>query len=119
MRLRAYTPPMPWEHLSDEYPRSEISSDDRARAHRATRGRDRRIPRVPLDAVELFREHGIFGLLFDEEYGGTGTGTLFALAAIEEVSKVCATSRADLAAQEPGSLALASAVTRSRRSASP
>ena len=46
----------------------------------------------PWDVVELFREHEIFGLLFDEEWGGTGTGTLLALVAIEEVSKVCATS---------------------------
>ena len=42
--------------------------------------------------MELFRDHGVFGLLFDEEHGGTGTGTLLALVAIEEVSKVCATT---------------------------
>ena len=60
----------------------------------------------PWDVVELFREHGIFGLLFDEEHGGTGTGTLLALVAIEEVSKVCATSGLILAVQELGSLAL-------------
>src|SRR5262245_64345270 len=60
----------------------------------------------PWDVVELFREHGIFGLLFDEEWGGTGTGTLLALVAIEEVSKVCATSGLILAVQELGSLGL-------------
>ncbi|MBA2359203.1 MAG: acyl-CoA dehydrogenase family protein [Actinobacteria bacterium] len=60
----------------------------------------------PWDVVELFREHGIFGLLFDEEHGGTGTGTLLALIAIEEVSKVCATSGLILAVQELGSLGL-------------
>jgi len=60
----------------------------------------------PWDVVELFREHDLFGLLFDEEFGGTGTGTLLALAAIEEVSKVCATSGLILAVQELGSLGL-------------
>ena len=38
--------------------------------------------------------------------GGTGTGTLLALVAIEEVSKVCATSGLILAVQELGSLGL-------------
>ena len=53
----------------------------------------------PWDVVELFREHGLFGLFFDEEYGGLGTGALLALIAIEEVSKVCATSGLILAVQ--------------------
>jgi alkylation response protein AidB-like acyl-CoA dehydrogenase len=60
----------------------------------------------PWDVVELFREHELFGLLFDERWGGTGTGTLLALVAIEEVSKVCATSGLILAVQELGSLGL-------------
>src|SRR5947199_8791490 len=60
----------------------------------------------PWDVVELFRDHDLFGLLFDEQYGGTGTGTLLALVAIEEVSKVCATSGLILAVQELGSLGL-------------
>ena len=60
----------------------------------------------PWDIVELYREHGLFGLFFDEEYGGLGTGTLLALTAIEEVSKVCATSGLILAVQELGSLGL-------------
>ena len=58
----------------------------------------------PWDVVELFRENDLFGLFFDEEYGGLGTGTLLALVAIEEVSKVCATSGLILATQELGSL---------------
>jgi alkylation response protein AidB-like acyl-CoA dehydrogenase len=33
----------------------------------------------PWDVVELFREHDLFGLLFDEEWGGSGTGTFLAL----------------------------------------
>jgi alkylation response protein AidB-like acyl-CoA dehydrogenase len=60
----------------------------------------------PWDVVELFRDHELFGLFFPEEYGGTGTGTLLSLVAIEEVSKVCATSGLILAVQELGSLAL-------------
>jgi alkylation response protein AidB-like acyl-CoA dehydrogenase len=60
----------------------------------------------PWDVVELFRENDIFGLFFDEGHGGLGTGTLLALIAIEEVSKVCATSGLILAVQELGSLGL-------------
>ena len=60
----------------------------------------------PWDVVELFRDHELFGLFFAEDYGGTGTGTLLSLVAIEEVSKVCATSGLILAVQELGSLGL-------------
>src|SRR5947199_1166804 len=60
----------------------------------------------PWDVVELYRDNDIFGLFFDEAYGGLGTGTLLGLIAIEEVSKVCATSGLILAVQELGSLGL-------------
>jgi alkylation response protein AidB-like acyl-CoA dehydrogenase len=60
----------------------------------------------PADLWELFREQGLFGLLFDEEWGGTGTGTLLALIAIEEIAKVCATTSLLLVVQELGSLGL-------------
>jgi alkylation response protein AidB-like acyl-CoA dehydrogenase len=60
----------------------------------------------PWDVVELFRTQGVFGLFYEEGHGGTGTGALLALVAIEEVSKVCATSGLILAAQELGSLGL-------------
>jgi alkylation response protein AidB-like acyl-CoA dehydrogenase len=60
----------------------------------------------PWDIVDLYREHGLFGLLFAEADGGTGTGSLLALMAIEEISKVCATSGVILAVQELGSLGL-------------
>jgi alkylation response protein AidB-like acyl-CoA dehydrogenase len=60
----------------------------------------------PWDVVELFRENDLFGLFFAEQYGGLGTGTLLSLVAIEEVSKVCATSGLILAVQELGSLGL-------------
>jgi alkylation response protein AidB-like acyl-CoA dehydrogenase len=60
----------------------------------------------PWDVVELFRENDLFELFFDEDFGGLGTGTLLSLVAIEEVSKVCATSGLILAVQELGSLGL-------------
>ena len=60
----------------------------------------------PWDIIELYRELGIFGVFFSEEYGGLGTGTLMSLVTIEEVAKVCATSAVLLAVQELGSLGL-------------
>jgi alkylation response protein AidB-like acyl-CoA dehydrogenase len=60
----------------------------------------------PWDVVELYRENDIFGILFDEENGGIGASALMALVAIEEVSKVCATSGLIIAVQELGSLGL-------------
>jgi alkylation response protein AidB-like acyl-CoA dehydrogenase len=98
---------VPWDPLSDE--QREIRELVR------TLARERIAPRAaeideshefPWDVVELYREHEIFGLLFDEEHGGTGTGALLALVAIEEVSKVCATSGLIIAVQELGSLGL-------------
>jgi alkylation response protein AidB-like acyl-CoA dehydrogenase len=98
---------VPWESLSDE----QLEIRELVR----TLARERIAPRAaeidashefPWDVVELFREHGLFGLFFEEAYGGTGTGALVSLVAIEEVSKVCATSGLILAVQELGSLAL-------------
>jgi alkylation response protein AidB-like acyl-CoA dehydrogenase len=98
---------VPWEELTEE--QREIRDLVRSLA------RERIAPRAaeideshefPWDVVELFRDHDVFGLYFDEEWGGTGTGTLLALVAIEEVSKVCATSGLILAVQELGSLGL-------------
>ena len=60
----------------------------------------------PWDMVELMREHDLLGLPFEEQYGGTGTGALMVLVAIEELSKVCATTGLILAVQELGSLGL-------------
>jgi alkylation response protein AidB-like acyl-CoA dehydrogenase len=98
---------VPWEPLSEE----QLEVRELVR----TLARERIAPRAaeidashefPWDVVELFREHGLFGLFFDEAYGGTGTGVLLSLVAIEEVSKVCATSGLILAVQELGSLGL-------------
>jgi alkylation response protein AidB-like acyl-CoA dehydrogenase len=58
----------------------------------------------PRDIRELFAEHDLFGLPFDEEYGGTGTGALMLNIAIEEVAKVCASSALMLMVQELGTL---------------
>jgi alkylation response protein AidB-like acyl-CoA dehydrogenase len=60
----------------------------------------------PWDMVELFREHELFGLPFDEEYGGTGRGALMVLVAVEEIAKVCATTSLLVALQDLGSLRL-------------
>ena len=60
----------------------------------------------PWDMVELLRDHEILGLPFEERYGGTGTGTLVVLVAIEEISKACATTGLILALQELGALAI-------------
>src|SRR5204863_4360049 len=86
--------------------------------------RDRIAPRAaeidktaefPWDVVELFREHDIFGLMFDEDYGGAGASALMTLVAIEEVSKVCATSGLILAVQELGSLGIKLAGTEEQK----
>jgi alkylation response protein AidB-like acyl-CoA dehydrogenase len=98
---------MPWDPLSDD--QREIRDLVRALARDRIARRAAEIDashEFPWDVVELYREHEVFGLFFDEEWGGTGTGTLLALAAIEEVSKVCATSGLILAVQELGSLGL-------------
>jgi len=107
---------VPWDQLNDE--QRELRDLVRSLA------RDRIAPRAaeidqshefPWDVVELYREHGLFGLLLEEEWGGTGTGTLLALVAIEEISKVCATSGLLLAVQELGSLGLRLAGTQEQR----
>jgi alkylation response protein AidB-like acyl-CoA dehydrogenase len=69
----------------------------------------------PWDMVELLREHELFGLPFEERYGGTGTGALMVLVAIEELSKVCATTGLLLAVQELGSLGIKLAGTDEQR----
>ncbi|MDX6452982.1 MAG: hypothetical protein QOH16_3031 [Gaiellaceae bacterium] len=60
----------------------------------------------PWDVVEVFRENDLFGIMYDEEYGGIGESSLLTLVAIEEVSKVCATSGLIIAVQELGSLGI-------------
>jgi alkylation response protein AidB-like acyl-CoA dehydrogenase len=69
----------------------------------------------PWDMVELFKEHELFGLPFDEQYGGTGTGALMVLVVIEELSKVCATTGLIMAVQELGSLGIKLAGTEEQK----
>src|SRR3954470_3365537 len=54
----------------------------------------------PRDLRELFAEHDVFGLPFDTEHGGTGTGTLMLNMAIEEIAKACASTALMLMIQE-------------------
>ena len=58
----------------------------------------------PQDVRELLAEHDILALPFEEEYGGTGTGTLMLQMAVEEIAKACASSALILMVQELGSL---------------
>ena len=98
---------MPYEPLSDEQRELRDLVRQLARERIAPRAAEiDESHEFPWDVVELFRENDLFGLYFDEEYGGLGTGTLLSLNAIEEVSKVCATSGLILAVQELGSLGL-------------
>jgi len=60
----------------------------------------------PWDVVEVFRENDLFGVMYDEEYGGIGASALMTLVTIEELSKVCATSGLIIAVQELGSLGI-------------
>src|ERR687894_1853688 len=58
----------------------------------------------PWDIRRLFAEQDLLGLPFEEEHGGTGTGTLMLNMAVEEVSKACASSALILMIQELGTL---------------
>jgi alkylation response protein AidB-like acyl-CoA dehydrogenase len=98
---------MPYDLLSDE--QREIRELVR------TLTRERIAPRAaeidetaefPWDMVELLRENDVLALPFEERHGGTGTGTLTLLVAIEELAKACATTGLILAVQELGALAL-------------
>jgi alkylation response protein AidB-like acyl-CoA dehydrogenase len=63
-----------------------------------------RTAEYPRDIRELLAEHDILGLPFEEEYGGTGTGTLMLQMAVEEIAKACASSALILMVQELGTL---------------
>jgi len=98
---------VPYDPLSDE--QREIRDLVRTLARERVAPRAAEIDKkaeFPWDLVELFREQELLGLPFDEEYGGSGTGALMVLVAIEELSKVCATTGLILAVQELGSLGI-------------
>src|SRR4051794_38763528 len=58
----------------------------------------------PWDIRRLFAEHDLLGLPFSEEHGGTGTGTLMLMMAVEEIAKASASCALILMVQELGSL---------------
>jgi len=58
----------------------------------------------PWDVRELLAEHDVLGLPFEEEHGGTGTGTLMLQIAVEEIASACASSALILMVQELGTL---------------
>ena len=60
----------------------------------------------PEDVRRAFAEAGLFGLPFDAAHGGTGTGTLAVLVAVEEIARACATSALMLSVQDLGAIAL-------------
>jgi alkylation response protein AidB-like acyl-CoA dehydrogenase len=98
---------VPVDPLTDE--QREIRDVVRALARERIAPRAAEIDKsaeFPWDVVDVFREHDVFGILFDAEYGGIGASALLTLVAIEEVSKVCATSGLIIAVQELGSLGL-------------
>ena len=63
-----------------------------------------RTSEYPWDLRKLLSEQDILGLPFEEEHGGTGTGTLMLQMAVEEIAKVCASTALMLMVQELGSL---------------
>jgi len=107
---------MPIDPLTDE--QREIRDLVRTLARERVAPRAAEIDKqgeFPWDMVELFREHELFGLPFEEQYGGTGTGALMVLVAIEELSKVCATTGLIMAVQELGSLGIKLAGTEEQK----
>ncbi|MBP1726715.1 MAG: acyl-CoA dehydrogenase [Deltaproteobacteria bacterium] len=56
------------------------------------------------EQVDLLRENGLYGIDFPEAYGGSGAGMLAMAIAIEELSKVDASTGLLIADQELGSL---------------
>ena len=63
-----------------------------------------RTGQYPRDIRELLAEHDVLALPFEEQYGGTGTGTLMLQMAVEEIARACASSALILMVQELGTL---------------
>ena len=75
-----------------------------------------RTAEFPWDVKELLASHDILGLPFPTEYGGLGGHLLTVILAIEQISRVCATSGLILAVQELGALPLLLAGTPEQKS---
>jgi alkylation response protein AidB-like acyl-CoA dehydrogenase len=98
---------VPIERLTDE--QREIRDLVRTLARERIAPRAAEIDKnaeFPWDVVELFRDNDLFGIMYDEDYGGIGESALMTLVTIEELSKVCATSGLIIAVQELGSLGI-------------
>ena len=109
---------MPSDPLSPEQREIRDLVRDLARERVAPRAAEiDKSAEFPWDMVEPTREHDLLGLPFDEAYGGTGTGALMVLVAIEELSKVCATTGLILAVQELARSGSSSPAATSRSSA--
>jgi alkylation response protein AidB-like acyl-CoA dehydrogenase len=65
-----------------------------------------RTAEFPWDVVEVLAQHDILALPYPEEHGGLDADLLTICLAIEQISRVCATSGLILAVQELGSLPL-------------
>src|SRR5919205_2591935 len=107
---------MPLDPLNDE--QREIRDLVRTLARERIAPRAAEIDKTaefPWDVVELFRENDLFGVMYDEEYGGIGASALTTLVVIEEISKVCATSGLIIAVQELGSLGIKLAGTEEQK----
>jgi alkylation response protein AidB-like acyl-CoA dehydrogenase len=63
-----------------------------------------RADEYPWDIRELLGEHDVLALPFEEEHGGTGTGTLMLQIAVEEIAKVSASCALILMVHELGTL---------------
>ena len=63
-----------------------------------------RTSEYPWDVRKAFAEADILALPFDEEHGGTGTGTLMLQMAVEEIARASASSALILMIQELGTL---------------
>jgi acyl-CoA dehydrogenase len=58
----------------------------------------------PWDVRRLLAENDVLALPFEEQYGGTGTGTVMLQMGVEEIARVCASSALILMVQELGTL---------------
>ena len=74
-----------------------------------------RTAEFPWDVKELLASHDILALPYPESYGGLGGELLTVCLAIEQISRVCATSGLILAVQELASLPLLLAGTDEQR----
>ncbi len=91
---------LPQEHL-DFRETIRALATDRVAPRAADIDRD---DEYPWDLRELLAEHDVLALPFDEEYGGTGTGTLMLQMAVEELAKASAAVALILMIQELGTL---------------